>query len=212
MTLTLPTQAPAAGVSSRPGRPRVDSLDTLILDAAVELIDQGEEVTVSKVVERSGVSRAALYRRWPSITRLTAAALDVGRTSYPVVEPGDDLREAITRTFVPSVTHLSISGPGYSISRFHQRLKLIVTDPALQRAYWDSHVAKRRAPLEAALQEAVTAGQLRADLDVPASIDALAGVVYYQLVVRGADISEPATIHRVESALDIIWRGMACER
>lgn len=186
-----------------PGRPRVAGLDELMLEATVELLDAGEQVTVSKVVERSGVSRATLYRRWTSITLLIAAALDVGRTKYPVVLAGDDLKSAVIGGFLPDSRYGE-----FPMSRFKQRLKLIIEYPVLQREYWESHVARRRAPLEETLREAVASGKLHRELDVAASVDAIAGVFYYQLVVRGADLADPETMRRMKEALDIIWRGM----
>ena len=195
-----------------PGRPRDAELDALILDAAVGLLDSGAEITVTKVVERSGVSRAAIYRRWPSITALTAAALDVGRTSYPEVRPSDNLRDALMETLMPPQDTSSAMVRGYPTHRFHQRLKLMIDNPELRRAYWESHVAKRRAPLESTLQESVTEGLLRPDLDVAACVDALAGVVYYQLVVRGEDLYDADTRARVSRAFDTIWHGMLAHR
>lgn len=198
----------APGTSERdnrsgPGRPRVSGLDAAILTAAVELIDAGEEVTVSRIVAASGASRAALYRRWPSITQLIAAALDVGRTEYPAIAATDDLREAVVRNFIPDMSTIE-----YPEARFRQRLKLIMADRELQRAYWESHVERRRRPLEASLRAAIADGRLRADLDVPSCIDTLAGIAYYQLIVRGADLSEPDTRARMLRALDTVWNGM----
>ncbi|WP_353055798.1 TetR/AcrR family transcriptional regulator [Leucobacter sp. CX42] len=189
---------------ARPGRPRVHALEERALAAAVSLIDSGEEVTVTRVVDLSGVSRAALYRRWPSITSLIAAALDVGHPSYPEVSDDADLRAVITQGFLPSTR-----APGVVMTRFQHRMRLILVDPSLQRTYWESHVARRRRPLEEALRRGVATGQLRPGLDVEATLDAVAGVVYYQLIVRGDDITSPETRQRLETAFDIIWAGIA---
>lgn len=188
-----------------PGRPRNSDIEQQVIAAAVELVDAGEEVTVARLVERSGVSRAAIYRRWPSITQLVAVALDVGRGSYPEILPEDDLHAAIVDGFLLGGEPAE---KDYPKNRFRQRIKLGIDDPALQRTYWESHVARRRAPLERTLSEAVQQGKLRADLDVAACIDALGGVVYYQVVVRGADLHSTETRERVSAALEIIWRGM----
>lgn len=200
--------AVGSGERPGPGRPRREELDQQILDAAVALLDAGEEITVSKVVARSGVSRAALYRRWPSITSLTAAALDVGRTNYPEVRIDENLRETLLASLMPPADGEHPSSRGYPMHRFFQRLKLMIDNPELQHAYWESHVARRRAPLEASIREAIDAGHLRADLDPVACVDALAGIVYYQLVVRGTDLREQATRDRVQRAFDTIWQGM----
>lgn len=188
-----------------PGRPRHEDIDGQILEATLSLIDADEPVTVGRIVARSGVSRAALYRRWPSLTALVAAALDVGREVPPPLPDDGDLREEVLGAFVAG--H-SVSASGYSEARFRQRIKLAMADRELQRAYWRSHVARRRVSLEDALRRGIQRGVLRSDLDPAACFDLLAGVVYYQLLVRGDSIDDPAVRARVRAALEIAWRGM----
>lgn len=202
-----------AGVRRGPGRPRDEHLDGALIDAVLALIDEGVPVTLNAVVKRAGASRAAVYRRWPSLTALIAAALDMGRTVPPEVPEGADLREAIL-----AVLGLAASDPlrrghmpsaaGYSEERFRQRIRLVMSDRALQREYWTTHVARRRAPLERALRRGVDRGILRADLDVEACIDSLAGVAYYQVVVRGDAPEDARAAVRMRAAFEVIWRGM----
>ncbi|MGO2931008.1 TetR/AcrR family transcriptional regulator [Microbacterium sp.] len=195
-----------AAVRRGPGRPRDEEIDGQIIAATLALIDAEEEVTVSRVVERSGVSRAALYRRWPSLTMLIAAALDVGRTVPPTMDADGDLYAAVIGAVFGDPA--SVTASGYSEVRFRHRIRLVMGDRALQRAYWRSHVSRRRGPVEEALRRGLERGILRADLDVEACFDALAGVAYYQLVVRGARFDDPDSQARMKAALDVIWRGM----
>lgn len=206
MTLTV-TDAGAA-VRRRPGRPRDEDIDGQIIAATLEIIDAGEEVTVNRVVVRSGVSRAALYRRWPSLTTLIAAALDVGREVPPEYPLGHDLHEILLAGFGLGPDGAAPSAPGYSEERFRQRIRLVMSDRALQKAYWDSHVSRRRVPLQNALRAGIERGELREDLDVEACFDAIAGAAYYQMVVRGDRISDPVVVARLRAAIEVIWRGM----
>ncbi|MFD2795867.1 TetR/AcrR family transcriptional regulator [Promicromonospora vindobonensis] len=198
-----------AGTPARrgPGRPRDEDLDAQIIEATLGLIDAEDEVTVSRVVARSGVSRAALYRRWPSLTTLIAAALDVGRAVPPDIPTHGDLRESVFAAMFGDPASLSASG--YSEVRFRQRIRLVMADRALQKAYWTSHVARRRVPMEKALRAGIARGILRADLDVDACFDAFAGAAYYQAVVRGDRFDDPVTRDRLRAAFDVVWRGMA---
>ncbi|QGQ19257.1 TetR family transcriptional regulator [Cellulomonas sp. JZ18] len=189
-----------------PGRPRDEELDRQIVAATLALIDAEEDVTVARVVARSGVSRAALYRRWPSLTTLIAAALDVGRTVPPELPDDGDLRATVYAAMFGGPT--SVTAVGYPEARFRQRIRLVMSDRALQKAYWTSHVALRRAPLERALRSGVERGVLRADLDVAACFDAMAGAAYYQVVVRGDRFDDAATQARLRAAFDVVWRGM----
>ncbi len=68
---------PAASTSVRPGRQRSQAADDAILSATLELLSERGYggFTVSAVIERSGVSSATLYRRWPTKQQLVAAAV-----------------------------------------------------------------------------------------------------------------------------------------
>ncbi|HEU4668077.1 MAG TPA: TetR/AcrR family transcriptional regulator [Arthrobacter sp.] len=207
MTTFIPSeQAPATSPRRGPGRPRNEDIDPQVLAAVLGIIDDKEEVTAARIVERSGVSRAALYRRWPSLTTLIAAALDVGREMPGPIPADGNLRDAIFETLFGSTAG---TGPvDYPDERFRQRIRLAMTDRELQKAYWTSHVSQRRAPIENALRAGIEQGELRADLDPEACFDLIAGVFYYQLVVRGDHLDDKNTRARCRAALDVAWQGM----
>ncbi|MDQ0643680.1 TetR/AcrR family transcriptional regulator [Microbacterium murale] len=204
--MTVVVADAGTAVRRRPGRPRDEEIDGQIIAATLGLIDAEEPVTVTRIVQRSGVSRAALYRRWPSLTTLIAAALDVGRSIPPAVDAEGDLRTAIFASMFGAAGMATTSA--YSEARFRHRIRLVMADRALQKAYWRSHVARRRVPVESALSAGIARGILRDDLDVEACFDAIAGVVYYQLVVRGDRLEDESTRARVSAAMDVVWRGM----
>lgn len=205
--MTSPTTDDTEIVVRRsPGRPRDEGLDQHIIEVTLALIDAEEEVTVSRIVSRGGVSRAALYRRWPSLTTLIAAALDFGRRVPPEIPPGVNLREAVLAAMFGNAA--SANAAEYSEARFRQRIRLVMADRELQKTYWTSHVARRRVPLETAFRDRMKQGTLRPDLNVEACFDAIAGAAYYQLVVRGDQHDDPKTHARMHAAFDIVWRGM----
>lgn len=207
MTLTT-KDTEMATVRRRPGRPRDEEIDAQIVAATLTIIDAGEDVTVARVVARSGVSRAALYRRWPALTTLIAAALDVGREVPPEYPEDADLHEILLTGLFLGTDGMAPSAPGHTEERLRQRIRLVMSDRVLQKAYWESHVSRRRVPLQNALRAGITRGELRGDLDVEACFDAFVGVAYYQLVVRGDRISDPAVVARMRAAVEVIWRGM----
>lgn len=188
-----------------PGRPRIEGLDERVLDAVIRLVERGDEVTVTGVVDESGVSRAAIYRRWPSMTDLIAAALDRGREPYVIPTDGD-LLAAVLDTFLdeaPTAVRQDAE------DRFRLRMRLAMADRRVQQAYWRSHVARRRGAMAAVLREGVARGELRDDIEVEACIDLINGVVYYQLVVRGASLDDDDTRARCREAIRTVWRGMS---
>lgn len=203
---TIDARAPGSVASRRgPGRPRAEGHDERIVDAALELLERGEDITVSRIVELSGVSRAAIYRRWPSMTDLVAAALDRGREPYAVSLEGD-LLENVLHAFGPAGR---TAGTQFSEERFRMRMRLAMSDPKLARAYWRSHVSRRRAGMVAVLQAGIDRGELCADIDIDACIDLINGVFYYQFVVRGVPLGDPDAPARCREAIRVAWRGMS---
>ncbi|PPF77150.1 hypothetical protein C5B99_04070 [Pseudoclavibacter sp. Z016] len=99
----------------------------------------------------------------------------------------------------------------YPDQRFRQRIRLVMSDRELQQAYWESHVSVRRRPIEDALRAGIAEGSLRADLDVEACFDLIAGIFYYQLVVRGCRFDDPAARARCRAGLEVAWRGMEAQ-
>ena len=190
----------------RPGRPKTEGHDERILAAVVALIDRGEPVTVNAVVATSGVSRASLYRRWNGLNELVAAALDQGRATLEIDLTGD-IKQALADVMLGDPA--TARGVGYSEQRFRTRLQLVLADPELQEVYWHAHIRRRRAGIARALEVAVARGQLRADLDIEACIDAINGVFYYQMVVRGVRLDDPGARRRCRLAFETIWRGMS---
>src|SRR4029079_6368612 len=89
---------PVEGANHRGGRPRSSSADRRILDAAVAIL--GERgftgLTTSAVIERSGVARGTVYRRYPTRCALVLAAASAikGRDAYPLT--GDIARDLRT--------------------------------------------------------------------------------------------------------------------
>ncbi|WP_419702872.1 TetR/AcrR family transcriptional regulator [Promicromonospora sp. NFX87] len=204
---TTPAPPGAAADRRGPGRPRSEGHDQRILDAAVELMERGEEITVSRVEQLSGLGRAAIYRRWPSMTDLVAAALDRGREPYVIPLDGDLLQNVL------DIYTASSAGARekYPEERFRLRLRLAMTDRRLAQAYWRSHVARRRSGMVAVLRAGIDQGVLRPDIDIDACIDLINGVFYYQFVVRGVTLEDPEAIARCQEAIRVAWRGMAQE-
>ncbi|MGW2091069.1 TetR/AcrR family transcriptional regulator [Promicromonospora sukumoe] len=197
----------ADGTPRGPGRPRAQGHDARIVDAAVELLERGEEITVSRVVELSGVSRAAIYRRWPSMTDLVATALDRGRAPHTIPLDGDLLQNVLDAyTTAPATTRGT-----YSEERFRLRMRLAMTDRKLAQAYWRSHVSRRRGGMVAVLRAGIERGELRPGLDLDACIDLVNGVFYYQFVVRGVTLDDPEALARCREGIRVAWRGMSAE-
>jgi len=189
----------------RPGRPRAEGLEERVVAATAELLLEsadGSSPTVTEIVRRSGVSRAAIYRRWQGREQLVAAALDSVRDNSPMATTGD-LEADLLSAYRPP------QGDANFDHLLRKRLVLALEDPALQHEYWISHVSRRRLGMAEAVRKAIEVGTVRPDADVEAAIDLVAGVYYYQLVVRGASLHDAEVRERVHASIRIACRGLA---
>ena len=67
---------------------------------------------------------------------------------------------------------------------------------------------RRREANIRALQVVQEKGQIRADLDIEACLDAILGVFYYQSVARGVNFTDHGTMQRCREAFEVFWQGM----
>ncbi|WP_081913268.1 TetR/AcrR family transcriptional regulator [Glycomyces sp. NRRL B-16210] len=126
----------AAAPGPAKGRPRSEAVSQSILEAALDLIaEHGSvaDVSVEGVADRSGVSKATIYRRWSSKEELIAAAIESVKAPLPVSMPRTSLRDdlvhlgnSMRRTFGPRdkkivrCMMLAVKDPEYQ--RHHDRL------------------------------------------------------------------------------------------
>ncbi len=191
----------------RPGRPRDTALESAVLSATVELLLERDtrDVTVSAITERSGVSRAALYRRWGSREELLAAALDSVRASI-----GFKRRDTTLETILASYEEAAIDVDGRVGALVKKRVAMGLENDALRALSWNRHVSRRREPIAAEIRRGISAGELAPDVDIEAMIDLINGLYYYQFVVRplGSDAASIAeTKERVRNAVKMVWDG-----
>ncbi|WP_129666981.1 TetR/AcrR family transcriptional regulator [Phytoactinopolyspora endophytica] len=174
----------------RPGRPRDDSIERRVLSAVVELLletDDESRVTVGAITARSGVSRAALYRRWPTRDSLLAAALDSVRLHPELVDTGSLEGDLF------AVFHQHTEGLDERVTELvRKRIVMGLRDPVLQRTAWEKHVSQRRVPVVAAFERAIARGEIGPETDIATCLDMLVGSAYYQFVVR--PVGDPGTV------------------
>ena len=112
----------------KPGRPRSAEADNAIVEATLDLLDQGgvEAVKIEEVARRAGVARTTVYRRFPSRSDLVLGACedvvsrylrvhDTGSVRSDVVVLHTTLIHALTRTrarhVIPNLLALRTADP-----------------------------------------------------------------------------------------------------
>ena len=170
------------------GRPRSAECDRAILDAALsEYAARGlDGMSVDAVAARAGVSKATIYRRYPSKVELVAAAAVMAcEESSPHADTGslrDDVRE-ILRTL-----RRMLDDPLLGAAK-----RKLLFDAAYNEELARMHkdlVRRRREGTIAVFQRAIERGELQPDLDLDFACDALGAPIFYRDLVMHERVSD----------------------
>jgi AcrR family transcriptional regulator len=181
-----------------PGRPRDPAIDDAILDATlVVLADDGYAgLTMDRVAAAAGVSKATIYRRWPTRRDVLLAAVDHLSSSVPTPDTGTlrgdltTIAHGLTAVFAaPSTGPLVAALVGQA-----------ARDADLADALRTGFLAARRAAALDALRAAKARGEV-CDINLEVAVDLLAAPFYYRLLVTGAPIDRDLADQVVDAVM-----------
>ncbi len=175
-----------------------------VLRAAEELLaDSGySSITVDQIAQRSGVSKATIYRWWPNRAAIFMELY--GNLAAQLQQPVDtgslegDLREQIRsafklfRTTVAGVALAGFVADGQS-------------NPAIADMLRGTFADRRRKLNRALVDRAVARGEVGADLSVDVGCDVITGAVYYGLLIGPPVFTE----ERADQIVRVILAGIA---
>jgi AcrR family transcriptional regulator len=159
-----------------------------VLAATVQLLDAGglPAATVDAISARSGVSKATIYKHWPSRTAVAVEAF--GRRmadAIPLPDTGDaveDVREQVRR--------VSAFYAGDTGRVFGQLLAACVTDPDAA-AFFRTHFLQGRREAIALLWDRLTVqGRARPGITAETATDILFGPLIFRLMTGHAQLDE----------------------
>jgi AcrR family transcriptional regulator len=171
----------------RPGRPRSTAADEAILDAALELFAElgYESLSVEAVAALAGVSKATIYRRYPSKSDLVmAACAAVSEQTREAADTGSlrgDLKIIVGNVCRMLTTTVNGRLLPHMVVEAARNPELA----AAKRRF----VAQRRQVCLQALDRAVDRGEISADFDASAVADLVAGPLFYRHLVSGEPLS-----------------------
>jgi AcrR family transcriptional regulator len=183
------------------GRPRSERAHKAILDAAAELLlARGlSAVSMDAVAERAGVSKATIYRWWPTKETL---ALDALYTEWDTTRshPRDtgSLRGDLRALLRPWARVASSRPYGRVIAAL---LTEAQTDPDFATEYRRRVVEPRRDQARVIFRRAIDRGEIAADTNIEVALDLLYGPLYHRLLHGHAPLNDRFTQDVIDMAL-----------
>lgn len=214
--MNAPTDGPGTGagyetdadVRSQParGRPRSERARTAILSAAAELLlDRGlAAVSMDSVAEQAGVSKATIYRWWPTKETL---ALDALYTGWAAAQPGPRNTGTLRGDL------LSLLRPWARLAAEKPYARVIAallaetqTDPDFAAQYRQRVVEPRREVAKAVFLRAADRGEISPSTKIDVALDLIYGPLYHRLLQGHAKLNDRFVQDVVDMALTGLLR------
>jgi AcrR family transcriptional regulator len=189
-----------AGRAAR-GRPRSERARAAVLEAAAELLVSGgvDAVTMEAIANRAQVSKATLYKWWPSRAHVMLESLFSRTTHTMAVDESASLAEVLTSQ-LDSLTRLfrdTESGPLMA-----DLVAAAQADSDIRAALEAQWLRPRRQVSTGLLQAAVERGELDPRTNVAVAIDQLYAPVYHRLLLGHEPLHEGLAATLVDQLLN----------
>lgn len=185
-----------------PGRPRDPRLDDALLEAGLQvIIERGyHAATLTEIARRARVGTPAIYRRWPTKALLAIEIVLRESKPEPIPDTGsvrDDL-----------VEFMRLRLGTWATPMFRQLLVPLVLEGLAEGSLGEAvreRIIGYRQPMIARLRRAISAGELRPDIDPGWLIDLLMGTVSMPLLF----FRDLPAVDQAESIVDQVLSGFA---
>jgi AcrR family transcriptional regulator len=194
---------PPISVPAPRGRPRSERSHRAILDAANEILEERGfvDLTMDEVAQRGGVSKATIYRRWPTKGTLVFEAFSADFLArQPLPDTGSlrgDLLAALRgwiKTVKGTVTGRTLVGLIAEVQR----------DPELAEIWRERFITPVRTHHRVMINRAMERGEVSADVDPEVVLDLLYGPGYHRLLQSHL----PLTDRFAQAVVDTLVAGV----
>jgi len=185
------------------GRPRSEDVDLVILESVLDTIAENgmSRVTMEGIAQRAGVSKASLYRRFPTKADMTRAAVEQMRQESPVIPDQGSAYERLLHLM--EATRTGIQG-----SR-HGRIMLAVIShsheqPELAQLVYDRILLPRRMRIREIVEQGIENGEFPRTLNIDVAMPTLIGPMLYLGMWSMCDpVSETTTENVLRSVMGL---------
>ncbi|NYJ06741.1 TetR/AcrR family transcriptional regulator [Petropleomorpha daqingensis] len=170
----------------RRGRPQDPALADVIRAATVKVLaDVGYRgLTMDEVALVAGVSKATIYRRWPSKVDLLVSVMDSASDATLVEVDTGSLREDLV-ALLGAMSDI-LSGPGGGVSR--ALIGVLDAEPALAQAYRQGPLARWEAAFRLAFRRAAERGEIAHGLEDSLAAASGPGIMVQAWLFLGQDL------------------------
>jgi AcrR family transcriptional regulator len=183
----------------RRGRPRSERARKAILAAAADLLlEEGlDAVSVDALARRAGVSKATIYRWWPTKETLALEAVyDQWEATRPRSRATDSLRGDLLSVLRPWVRLITRRPYARVVTALLAKAQ---SDPAFAEQYRAYVLEPRRTHAGAILRRAIERGEIPADTKIDVALDLLYGPFYHRMIQGHAPLNDRFTRDVVET-------------
>jgi AcrR family transcriptional regulator len=192
--VTAPDPAPQRG------RPRSEKASQAILEAAADLLLENglAAVSMDAVAARAGVSKATIYRWWPTKETLALDALYHEWAAVPPPRDTGSLRGDLLSVLRPWVRLAGRRPYGRALAALITEAQ---TDPEFAREYRARFVEPRRDLARTIFRRAIERGEIPASTKIEVALDLLYGPVYHRLLHGHAPLNDGFIRDVIDTAL-----------
>lgn len=175
-----PKRAPKTG--------QINRTKEQVLDATAELLREigYRELSIDRVIERSGVARSTIYRHWSNKAQLAIDAFDRALGPNPPTANLGSVREDLIASYTrfPKILQRSIWG-----TMLPSIIEASKTDPMFE-GLLSNTVHERKENMRELFNRAKERGEIREDANIEWAIDTLSGFYYHRLLMTGDKLME----------------------
>jgi AcrR family transcriptional regulator len=168
-------------------KPRSARVHQAVLDATRALLTEAglPAATVDAISDRSGVSKATIYKHWPSRTAVAAEAFGLQMAdAITAPDTGDSVEDLVDHMRRVSAFYASPGGKVYA-----QLVAACVTDPHGAEYFREFFLTGRRQVVATLWERGVARGQLDQEVDVQVATDLLFGPLIFRLLSGHAPLT-----------------------